>query len=302
MCDMTQKIKRIVILGNRGFIGKKLTDYFSQKQNGVEVIGLDFPEYDLTSESVVEKMVEFLKPTDAVVLLSMIKRQFGDNLDNFHQNVKMAAQVCRAIERQPIARLIYFSSTAVYGEDVHNMNITEETAILPTSYYGMAKYVSERLLWKTFENIPGGSYLAVRPPTIYGTGDQGDTYGPVKFANCLEANKKIVLWGDGTELREFLWIGDLAEIIFRLLLSGDEGVVNVANGERCSFKEILEHLQKMTGRDIAVEKKERTKNKVDNAFDNQKLMMILNGYKFTSLAEGLNILCRNLKPITNCCL
>ncbi len=98
-----------------------------------------------------------------------IKRQFSDNLDAFVQNVKMVVNLCRLPQDHPVARL--FCSAAVYGEDIENTNIREESAICPTSYYGIEKYTSECLLRKAFEGRDQRWLFIMRPPLVYSPGD-----------------------------------------------------------------------------------------------------------------------------------
>ena len=148
-------MKRVVLLGNKGFIGAHLEARL--KRLGLEYRGYDLPEIDLTKSCDI--------PLDAettVVMTAGVKRQWGDTIDAFQQNIAMAANVARAINKQQVGRMILFSSAAVYGEQHENLHINEDTPIRPTSLYGAAKFASECVL---------RGCVALRPALIYGPGD-----------------------------------------------------------------------------------------------------------------------------------
>ena len=195
------QMRRLLILGHKGFIGQHLEKHFRSYSPEIDIVGIDLPDVNLTSETDIKTIAKLFDRTTAVIMLATIKRQFGDTLDVFIQNLKMATNLCNLIKKHPIGRFVFFSSSAVYGEDIHNINITEDTPVYPTSYYGMVKYISERLYWKALNSNEQGSLLILRPPTIYGPGDEGGTYGPVKFTNAAMKKEGLTLWGDGSELR-----------------------------------------------------------------------------------------------------
>ena len=108
-----------------------------------------------------------------------------------------------------LLRFLFVSSAEVYGEDLNDLLITEETQIAPTSYYGMAKYASELIIKKSLIDYPNTSYMILRPALVYGPGEEGSFYGPSGFMKAAVKNEEILLWGNGSELREFVYIDDL---------------------------------------------------------------------------------------------
>ena len=184
--------KKVVVLGHSGFIGRHLMKAFTQRFPAVEIVGRDLPEVDLRNPDSACRLADDFDEQTAVVMLAFIKRQLGDTLSAYENNTGMVKNLCRVLARHPVGRLLYFSSAAVYGEDIHNRRITEETPICPTSYYGMAKFSSERLLWKTLSSQENSSLVILRPTTIYGPGDSPQAYGPVGFLNAALQKKEIV--------------------------------------------------------------------------------------------------------------
>ncbi|MBR9691151.1 NAD(P)-dependent oxidoreductase [Candidatus Woesearchaeota archaeon] len=285
--NQIEGIKRVVILGHSGFIGKNIVDYLKKNFPDIEIVGKSFPEFDLTRKEDSDTLREFFNIETAVIMLSGIKPNIGNDTESFEKNVQMALNVCKALKQNPVRKFIFFSSAAVYGEDVHNTSINEKSLIDTQSYYGMAKYVSERLLWKTFSEIEGSTFVVFRPPVIYGPGEMAATYTPSGFLKTLTDNKEITLWGDGDELREFIYIDDLVKLVQVFTFNDYEGVLNISSGKSFTFKEVLDIISEFVDFDFKIKTRERSKDKVDNAFDNSLLKSLCPDFKFTSLKDGL---------------
>ncbi|WCL51205.1 NAD-dependent epimerase/dehydratase family protein [Leptospira sp. GIMC2001] len=280
----------IIILGHSGFIGTNLENYLS-KSEGFNVIGRSLPEIDLTNLQDYHKLASFMNSSSTIILAAAVKRQFGDTIDIFDQNMKIVENLCRVLIDHPVKKVIYMSSTAVYGEETENRNISESTPVNPTSYYGINKFTSECLLRRSIDTKT--KLICLRPPLIYGLGDIGKTYGPSGFISAAKEKSQITLWGDGTELREFIYIEDLCKIIEKLIHSDFEGALNIVSGISYSFIEIIRILRKIfPGLEYVT--KNRSKEKVDNAFNPEKLVSLVGSdFSFVSLENGIN------KIITN---
>ena len=280
-------IRRVLILGHTGFIGGHLVRYFRKHSPEIELVGRSTSSLDLTKEEEALTLADLIDLKTAVVMCAAIKRQFGDNLDAFSQNLKMVMNLCRLLQNHPVGHLVYFSSAAVYGEETHNTKITEETPVHPTSYYGIAKYTSECLLCKMIDDQEQSSLLILRPPLVYGPGDRGGTYGPSGFVKAAIRRDKITLWGDGSEQREFILVEDLTKIVHRLIFHEYGGMVNVVSGKSYTFKDALDIVSRLVPFKLQIGSRPRTKRKVDNGFCNEALVELLPGISFTSLEEGI---------------
>ena len=284
--------EKLIVMGNKGFLGSNLENYLRKTINNIEIIGLGRKDIDLTSKRESYALCDHFDKKTAVILISGVKRNEGDSLELFNQNVSMVSNFCEALEKTPIAHLVYISSTAVYGEDIDYPCITELTPVHPTSFYGMSKYISERILWKSLKTA-SRNLLVLRPPTIYGPGDLADAYGPVKFLNAVMDKKPITLWGDGKELREFIYIEDMIEILSMLTFSKASGILNITSGKSYSFLQIIDTIKQSGFNQVPISSMKRTKNKVNHVFDNSKLLRTLGFYEFTSLKKGLSGLILN---------
>ena len=279
---------RIIILGNSGFIGSSLQRYFRENlPQGVDVIGKNSAESDLTNEESVQKLAREFDEKTVVIMCSAIKRQRGEDTASCMANISMTMNLCRALQDKPVGRFVYLSSTAVYGEDVHNVHITEQTCPQPTSFYGIAKYTSELLLKKVFSNTPARSLLILRPAVVYGSGEKIKIYGPSGFIRSALDHEKITLWGDATEKRDFISIDDLAAIIFKLTFAECSGPFNIATGTSHSFLEVLQVIERLAGHKLETDSRPRSKDKVDHAFDVTALKKHLPDFAFTDLTAGI---------------
>jgi UDP-glucose 4-epimerase len=261
--------KRIVLLGNKGFIGSHLES--ALRALVPEYVGFHLGNLDLVRSA--EALVPLFDPETAVVMTAGVKRQWGDSLDAFQQNIAMAVNVARVLENRPVGRLLYFSSAAVYGEANHDECITEETPVRPTSYYGAAKFASECVL---------RGCVALRPPLVYGPGDTSRSYGPSGFAWAARRGEPVTLWGEGDEKREFIYVRDVARLVVRLLASNYAGPLNVVSGKSHTFAEAA----RLAG--AVVESRPRSKPKVDHGFLNARLTGMFPDFTFCQLNEGMH--------------
>lgn len=278
-------IQKVLVLGHSGFIGQTLMKCIKVNNPELELVGYSAPDVNFEDESDWERLASQLGEDVALIFLAAVKRQEGDTLASFERNMTMITHLARTVEAAPVGKLIYFSSGAVYGEDVQHPTMTEETPVKPTSYYGISKFSAERILRKV---CPEGSLICFRPPTAYGGGDLPQ-YGPSGFTYKSIHNETITLWGDGTERREFIYIDDLVELTRRAVLSNFSGVLNICAGKSYTFQDVLKEVEQLPTGLPEIDQRERTKDKVDNDYDNAKLQAVFPDFSFTPLSEGIRL-------------
>jgi UDP-glucose 4-epimerase len=278
-------VGRIVVLGHTGFIGGGLLRRLAETNPGIPVRGFSPTSVNLENPASFGPLRQALTPDTALVLCSAIKRQLGDSLETFSRNMHMVANLCRLLDERPPGRVIFFSSAAVYGEDVVHDTITEQTLVEPVSFYGIGKFAAERIFLKQL----GGrtSLVFLRPATVYGPGDRGFPYGPSLFCRAAVEGKTVTLWGDGTELREFIYIDDMIELTRRLIFDDFQGALNIVSGVSYSFQDILAEVRRHCPDMPKPDSRPRSKNKVDNHFDNTLLSKRFPDFNFTPLADGV---------------
>nr|WP_279593522.1 NAD-dependent epimerase/dehydratase family protein [Pseudodesulfovibrio sp. S3-i] len=274
-----------MVLGHSGFIGQSLVANLRKQNPEVETVGYSAPDIDYEKKEDWEKIATQFGSDVAVIFLAAVKRQEGDNLASFQRNMSMIHNLAEAVETTPVGKLIYFSSGAVYGEDVQHPIMTEDTPVQPTSFYGICKFTAERILRKV---CPEGTLVCFRPPTAYGGGDLPQ-YGPSGFVYKAIRNEAITLWGDGTEKREFIYIDDLVELTRRAVFDAFSGVLNICAGISYTFQNVLKEVEQLPSGLPEIDQRERTKDKVDNDYDNSLLRRVFPDFRFTPLSEGIKL-------------
>jgi UDP-glucose 4-epimerase len=285
--NLLPDIKRILILGHSGFVGQRLKEYFQTRYPAIDIVGISSREIDLTQPQKSMTLSEYFDLDTAVIMCSGIKSNYGTNLETYAKNVAMVQNVCRVLAKYPVRKFVFFSSIAVYGVDKHDVNITEQTEIIPDTHYGLSKYDSEKLLSLEFKQLKQSSLIILRTPTIYGPNEKIIASTPSGFLTTYLRGGQVTLWGDGSDLREFLFIEDLIRIIDFLLQGGFSGVLNVSSGCVHSYREAVDIIAHLLDKELTVNYRERTKPKVDKVYNTSFLKSLLPQFSFTPLEKGL---------------
>jgi len=284
---------KVLVIGNTGFVGKNIYQYLESTKK-YDLKGISTNKIDLSKVNSNEALLKELSSESIVIMCAGVKKQLGDNLDTFKTNITILNNFCKAISGITVKKIIYFSSASVYGEDVaYDDKISEETPVQPRTYYGIAKYTAERLLEK-ISNDRQSSVVILRPPLIYGKDDLSRGYGPAGFTYKALNNEEITLWGDGSELREFIFVDDVSRTISRLINNDYNGILNVVSGTSYTYKGVLDSLKEIIRSDLKVKSGERTKEKVDHHYSNELFYQVVGNFEFTSLKDGLKNMCRSI--------
>ncbi len=276
---------KFVILGASGFVGKALADYYTAA--GREVVRMGSRDLDLRSPDSSQKLSACLSRDTVLIIASAVTLdREKDSPDIFTANVEILQHIARALQSVPVRHCIYFSSVSVYGDEVSNLRIHEQTAVAPSTYYGAAKFAGEGLFTRLAQEA-GFPLLILRPCRVYGPGLRYANYGPVKFVCDILRQGRVEIYGDGRELRDQLYIGDLVRMTDVLLLRTASGVYNLATGRTVSFRAILSALGKISPHKFRIVYKPRTRKLISQKFQIRKFLKLEPRFRFTTLAEGL---------------
>lgn len=280
-------LKRIVILGATGFFGNRLNAFLSKTLPTTETIGLGSQDIDLTKEESSKALASHFDQSTAVVMCSGIKSNYGNDQSTCIANIKMADTLCEALATQPVRKVIFFSSIAVYGVDANNTAITESTEPILDTHYGLSKFTSERLIDLAVEKIKDCDAIHVRTPTIIGAHEKIRAATPSGFLTTYLSGDEVTLWGDGSDRREFIFADDLCKLIERLLNSNFSGIINTSSGEGLTYRDSLDAIEQLLGKSLIVHSRERTKEKVDKVYSIERLRTLFPDFQFTPLKEAL---------------
>lgn len=278
---------KLVIVGHTGFIGKNIYQNLINNSK-YEIVGISTNQVNLLDNNSSHILSEIIPSNSVVIMCVGIKKQLGDNLEIFRDNLSIIKNFSEAMIKSKPAKILFISSTSVYGEDVvYDHSISEETPVQPRTYYGIAKYTAERILKKVCRDNQL-HLMILRPPLVYGKDDLSMGYGPTGFTYKYVNGEKIILWGNGSEYREFIYIDDVGKIICRLINNNFSGTLNLVSGKSYTYEDVLNKLKKITNSHINIESRKRSKDKVDHHYSNKLIQTILGGFRFTILEEGLN--------------
>ena len=233
LTHLNQEMKnpsRVVILGGKGFIGTEVTKRLMELNSNV--LSLGRKELDLLSDKSVEILSEYLNPEDSLLVISA-EAPVKNNM-MLERNIKIASNICEAINIVKPNHMIYVSSDAVYADTKELIN--EKSCAQPTSLHGVMHLTRETMLVNHFSGPLG----IIRPTLIYGLKDPHNGYGPNRFRRLAIKGEDVVLFGDGEELRDHIFIDDVVKLIVNMLLHRSKGILNAATGNVITFFELAE--------------------------------------------------------------
>ena len=103
-----------------------------------------------------------------------------------------------------------------------------------------------------FRTEVSGPLATLRPTLVYGALDTHNGYGPNRFRRLAERGEEIVLFGEGEERRDHVFIDDVVELVARVVLMRSRGTLNIATGKVHSFREIANAIIDLSGRDVSM--------------------------------------------------
>lgn len=282
MITSNPREKKVIIIGASGFIGKTICEDFSNFN--LNLLGLSSKDIDLTNTSEVNTLKSLLTKKTVLIIAAAKVREKGEDFEVFSQNILMAGSLAKILEKTQIKKCIFLSTIDVYGYPKNK--ITEQTSINPKTYYAISKYTSETIL-NIACNKSNTPLLILRFGGVFGPGQNFAKYGPNSFIYSLKKENKIKLWGDGEELRNFIYVKDLSKIITLLSFKKIEGIINISTNNSYTFENIVNILHKIHTKSFNVTRNKRTSVKFNQVLSNQKLKKILPKFEFIKLQKAI---------------
>ena len=244
-----------------GFLGKRVVAELRSKGYS-DIVVPRSAEIDLTEQATVRKLLFDHKP-DLVIHLAAVVGGIGANQENpgkyFYDNLVMGAMLMEESRRAAVSKFVAVGTICSYPkfapipfkEDDLWQGYPEET----NAPYGLAK---KMLLVQSqaYRQQYGFNSIHLMPVNLYGPGDNFDERSshviPALIKKCLDAKSanadEIVLWGDGSPTREFLYVDDAARGIVEAAEKYNESLpVNLGSGGEISIKDLAEKIVALTG-------------------------------------------------------
>jgi UDP-glucose 4-epimerase len=258
-------MKKILITGGAGFIGRHLADYLASRDDtAVTVIDneslgdrkhldLDkvrFIHGDLANR---DDLSAALADQDAVVHLAADTRVM-DSIENpqhnFDNNVIGTFNLLELCRHLGVGRVVAASTGGAILGDVEPP-VHEEMAPRPTSPYGASKLMLEGYL-SAYSSSFQVSGCALRFSNIYGPRSFHKGSVVAHFFKQVLAGEPLVVYGDGSQTRDYLYVGDLVEAIRAAVDSDVQGPYQLGSGKPTTLNQLIDVMRTVTGRDLEV--------------------------------------------------
>jgi len=257
---------KCLVLGGNGFMGRHLCKRLIGE--GYQVRSFDLPvrpeermvhpgvewyEGDLSNE---HDLAGALDGCDIIfhLISTTIPKSSNDNpIYDVESNVVSTIKLLSLLENKKDKKVIFTSSGGtVYGVP-ENVPITEKHPNNPISSYGITKITTEKYL-HLFHSLYGLKYCVLRIANPYGEGQRINApQGAVAaFIGKALAHQAIEIWGDGSVVRDYIYISDVMDAFCAAIkYEGEEKVFNIGGGQGRSLNEVMEAIEAELGRSIA---------------------------------------------------
>ena len=256
-----------LVTGGAGFIGSHLVDGLVARGDTVTVVdnlsagresnlagaiarGVTLHHADVRIAPALTSLAEAVKPDVIFHLAAQIdvRASLSDPAFDSRTNIEGTINVLEAARRVGARRVVLASTGgAIYG-DTQRVPTPETVEALPMAAYGQSKYCAERYLG-LYQRLYGLSTIALRFSNVYGP--RQDPHGEAGviaiFCGRLRRGARLTIYGDGTQTRDYIYVGDLVRALLRAGDADAGGVMNIGTEEETSVLELVRHLSALNG-------------------------------------------------------
>ena len=300
--------KRVVVTGGAGFIGSSLSERLSEKNEVVIIDNFSTGkggniENLIKKENVqlIEGSISDLKLLQSIfggvdyvfhqAALPSVPRSIKNPVESNNTNVAGTLHVLVAARDAGVKKVVYASSSSVYG-DTLVLPKTEDMTPRPLSPYAVSKLAGEYYC-RVFHDVYGLPTSSLRYFNVYGPRqDPASEYAAVvpKFITRVRGNQSPLIYGDGSQTRDFTFIGDVVEA--NILAAEDGGsngrILNIAGGRRTTVNNLSEMIIHLMGKNLKAEHTDPRPGDVKHSLaDISKAGELLSWKSRTSLLQGL---------------
>ncbi|MEY3198454.1 MAG: hypothetical protein RJA13_412 [Bacteroidota bacterium] len=299
---------KILITGGAGFIGSNLAKRLVNDGHSVVVLDsllrgnkLDKETYskikfvkgdvrDLEIVKEASKQCDIIFHFAAVLGVDIV----ADNpVETMDVEVIGTRNVVEAATLNNVKKIMYASTSGIYGHSAFENVLTEEVMVDPKTSYAMAKRYNEIYL-ASHHQERGLDVTSLRFFNVYGSTQDNRMVVPLFFEQAME-NKNITVFGSGEQTRDFTYIDDTVEACIKLMDVKGCKIVNIANEAEWTITELAHQIKEITNSQSEIRFLEAPKKRYDYEVERRvgssdKLMELTNYKPRTSLREGLELI------------
>jgi UDP-glucose 4-epimerase len=260
---------KALVTGGAGFIGSNLVDALLARGDEVIVVddlstgrrgnldqalaaGAELAELDIRDGAALSALATEKQPRTVFHLAAQIdvRKSLADPAFDAAINVGGTANVLDAARAAGTERVVFVSTGgAIYGEgDGQRLPLDEGAPIAPMSAYGQSKFAAEGYL-ALYERLYGLSSMSLRLGNVYGPRQDplGEAGVIAIFCGLLESGGRPTIFGDGTQTRDYIYVGDVVAAALAGAGSDVTGSFNIGTGRETSVLELVEALGRLSG-------------------------------------------------------
>ena len=271
----------ILLTGGAGFIGSHVADKLLELGATVVIVDnlstgrhenipknavfyqIDINGYQTLSEIFVNHKINYIIHEAAKINLNVM---LEDPIKDVCSSILSTINLLKLADNHKVEKFIYASSVAVYGRPT-KLPASENDELIPIYSYGIAKKCAEEYVRYYSENY-GLDYSILRYGNVFGP--RQPIFGEVGviaiFTEKIMHGKNLIKFGDGSHLRDYIYIDDAVDITIRTLHLGSGAVYNIARGIGVSVNSIIDAFENAWAQPFSVENKPERVGEIGNFF------------------------------------
>lgn len=303
---------KVLVTGGAGFIGSHTVDVLVE--NGFNVLAIDnlctgkkkninpkasFVNLDVNNKEV-EQIFSKFQPDILIHLAAQVKvsQSISDPYKDAMDNIMGTIRLLSYCDKYSVKKVIFASSAAVYGEN-NQLPLNESSIISPVSFYGVSKFTCEAYI-RLFNHYKNIQYTILRYSNVYGPRQTADAEGGVvsTFLNHIIENKPLVIYGDGEQTRDFIYVKDLAKANMAAITKGNNEIINISTESSTSINQLFSMCKDILKSNIIPKYESARAGDIPHSLlENRKARDLLSWKPSYTLVEGLTETVHSLNKI-----
>ncbi|MFC6039624.1 NAD-dependent epimerase/dehydratase family protein [Paenisporosarcina macmurdoensis] len=292
----------ILVTGGYGFIGSFIAERFYKENHSIFILDnlssgkkghVDFKHKSIIANIEDEQCEQFFKSHSFDVVIhcaaqTHVQQSIDQPLVDSSTNILGLINMLNLSKKYGVKKFVFSSSAAIYGNNL-NLPLKEVEEAKPISPYGMNKMIGETYCEKWGE-MYGLSSLIFRFSNVYGPRqDRSEESGVIAiFTNHMIVNQPLIIYGDGEQTRDFIYVGDVAEAIYRGVISNLSGTYNLSSNTETSINSLIDILSEFHSTPEIKRMASRSSDILQSRLDNTAIKSDLDWVPKYTLHEGIN--------------
>jgi len=282
---------KVLLLGSEGFVGQNLIDGLKEKHELLTADVLNsgthtnYTKFDITN---LDETYSLIKNIDVVINLvtHTLTQSLNDVISNANTNIIGLLNVLEACRKNKIKKTIFTSASSIIGLP-NTFSVDEKHSVMPKTAYGITKMAAEHY-HRLYKEIYDLNYVIFRFFNIYGPHQKNGIIP--SFHKKLINNEPITIFGEGKQIRDFVFIRDVVPFFDNVITSSkfDNQTYNLGTGNGTTIIEVIEKISKLLSVKPKINFQPERTGEIGNFVANTDFLLSEFGFKpETSIENGL---------------